>query len=481
MFKNLQLSTPHSSIYHTILLLPRLVPAFIHTNRSYFPLRDHAAEFEGFDAEEFEEEDESFHLPSNPSPNPATTSTLTHSSTPESHHGPPSTPSPPSDQLPKEPSTLDFWDEDEFEGIPSQDPDPILIPESAAASDLNVTGLPPSNPPSIRSFTVEIVCVSFLIVFIINFFIGKRQNELIALSWASTFATRDSIFEKNFSLLGTGDGKDDAPLLLKEGQDVFKFYASGRRFCQGLLATMELKSRHDLIARMVDLVFPKKDMINIEVVMNEDAMDHVVLALGRRKHVKAMQKETRDLARFGNLVSSAPAGRKWVAEDLMVVTESKEVAGDLITEAVLDQVFGEKAFEKFGKWFISLHFSDQHPASYRKILVFKFVLPDVNEMAEMTRLVTLVPYYIDLIGRYKLSSQARSKTEAARAKVAQEAYKELQNARQEVLQRRKADKKKLMEETEAKLSAEALRKKEEKGRARQLKKSGPRVKMLRSG
>lgn len=69
------------------------------------------------------------------------------------------------------------------------------------------------------------------------------------------------------------------------------------------------------------------------------------------------------------------------------------------------QAFGEKAFEKFGKWFISLHFSDQHPASYRKMLVFKFVLPDINEMAEMTRLVTFVPYYIDLIGRYKLSSQ----------------------------------------------------------------------------
>ena len=65
--------------------------------------------------------------------------------------------------------------------------------------------------------------------------------------------------------------------------------------------------------------------------------------------------------------------------------------------------------------------------------------------------------------------------------MAQEAYRELQNARQEALQRRKAEKKKLMEEAEAKLTAEALRKREEKERARQLKKSGPRVKMLRSG
>ncbi|WRX16266.1 PAT complex subunit CCDC47 - like 2 [Theobroma cacao] len=59
----------------------------------------------------------------------------------------------------------------------------------------------------------------------------------------------------------------------------------------------------------------------------------------------------------------------------------------------------------------------------------------------MIRLAALVPYYIDLIGRCKLSSQARSKTEAARVKAAQEAYKELQNARQEALQKKKAGRK----------------------------------------
>lgn len=80
---------------------------------------------------------------------------------------------------------------------------------------------------------MEIVCISFLVMFGINFFTGKRENENIALAWATKFATKDSIFEKNFSLLGVGEG-DDSPLLLKEGQNVFKFYASGRRYCQGM-------------------------------------------------------------------------------------------------------------------------------------------------------------------------------------------------------------------------------------------------------
>lgn len=173
-------------------------------------------------------------------------------------------------------------------------------------------------------------------MFAINYFTGKRENENIALAWAAKFATKDAIFEKNFSLLGVGEG-EDSPLLLKEGQNVFKFYASGRRFCSGLLATIELKSRHDLISRLYNMVVNCKDEISFEVYMNDDAMDQVVFALAKKKVAKTMQKEERDLQRFANLVSP-PSSRKWIAEELAVISESKEVAGDLITEAVLDQV-----------------------------------------------------------------------------------------------------------------------------------------------
>ncbi|XP_076940104.1 uncharacterized protein At5g49945-like [Bidens hawaiensis] len=242
---------------------------------------------------------------------------------------------------------------------------------------------------------------------------------------------------------------------------------------------MDLKSRHDLIARLYNMVVPCKDEITFEVLMNEDALDHVVFALAKRKAAKGMHKDVTDLQKFANLMTAGPSGRKWVADDLMVITESKEVAADLITETVLDQVFGEKAFQKLGKLFISMHFSDQQQGAHKKTLVFKFALPDVNNMADMTRLVALVPYYIDLIGRYKLSSQARSKTEAARSKVAQEVYKELQNERQEALQSKKAERRKAMEEAQSKLTAEALRKKEAKERARQLKKAMPKIKMSR--
>ncbi|XP_011028326.1 PREDICTED: uncharacterized protein At5g49945 [Populus euphratica] len=469
------MTRPISHLYFLPLLLLLLLSLYYHV------LAD--SHFEGFEAEEEDDvveetiDPNAFKLPDIP----LTLSESPPISTPTPD---PKEPDPKPSKLSPPPSTtnFEFWDEDEFEGLPSHQPhiESVVITESATPDATVQT--PDPKPATVskkkQSYLVEIACVSFLIMFVINYFTGKRENENLALSWAAKFATKDSIFEKNFSLLGVGEG-DDSPLLLKEGQNVFKFYASGRRYCQGLLATMELKSRHDLLSRIYNMVVPCKDEISIEVYMNDDAMDHVVFALARKKMAKAMQKELRDLQRFAGSVVQPPNGRKWVAEELAVVSESKEVAGDLITEAVLEQVFGEKSFEKHGKGFISMHVSDQLPGTHKKMLLFKFALPDAKNMADMTRLVALVPYYIDLVGRYKLSSQAHSKTEAARAKAAQEAYKELQGARQEALQKKKAERKKMLEEAEAKLSAEAIRKKEEKERARQMKKAMPKVKMTR--
>ncbi|XP_022762784.1 uncharacterized protein At5g49945 [Durio zibethinus] len=470
------------SFFHLFFLLSLLVThlCFFHV------LAD--SHFEGFDAEDddaVEEEPLDHHSirsspvtqsNSQPTPDPET------QTNPDSNPVPTSDPPSQSDLQKPSTTTFEYWDEDEFEGLPVEQPPPDLpkVTENTTPNDPDpkTTSKPQSATVSKKSFAVEIICGSFLLVFLINYFTGKRENENLALAWAAKFATKGSIFEKNFSLLGVGEG-EDSPLLLKEGQNMFKFYGSGRRYCQGLLATMELKSRHDLISRLFNLVVPCKDEITFEVYMNDEAMDQVVFAVAKKKAAKGMQKEVRDLQRFAGLVAN-PSGRKWVVDELSVISESKEVAGDLITEAVLEQVFGDKAFEKYGKGFISMHFSDQHPGTHKKMLLFKFALPDANHMADMTRLVALVPYYIDLIGRYKLSSQARSKTEAARVKAAQEAYKELQNARQEALQKKKAERKKMLEEAEAKLSAAAIRKKEAKDRARQMKAAMPRMKMTRA-
>ncbi|XP_010433782.1 PREDICTED: uncharacterized protein At5g49945-like [Camelina sativa] len=452
-----------------------------------------SSDFEGFDAEDDDVSEDSSELHHSLRPPLLTQSestVLDLEPSPESDSTPPvsSKSDPPTQSVkPSSSVSFDYWDEDEFEGLPEEEKStesPVVSDNATPSSDPQTPDLDSASetadtevPKKKQSYAVEIVCVSILIGYAINYFTGKRENENLALAWASKFGLKDTIFEKNFSLLGVGEG-EDSPLLLKEATNVFKFYASGRRYCHGLLATMELKSRHDLISRLFNSVVPCKDEISFEVYMNDESMDHIVFAMARKKAAKTMHKELRDLQRFGGMVP-VPGGRKWVSDELAVVSESKEVAGDMITDVALDQVFGDKAFERFGKYFISMHFSDQHPGKHRKMLLFKFALPDAKNMDDMVRLIALIPYYIDLVGRYKLSSQAKNKTDGARQKAAQEAYKELQNVRHEALLRKKAEKKKVLEEAEAKLSAEALRKKEAKERARQMKKSMPKVKMSR--
>lgn len=338
-----------SSLSHFLLLLSILSLFLSHLSRFHVFADSH---FEGFDADDEDDAEESLiHTvrsppltQSDPDPDPKPTPDPA-SQDPEPTQISSETPSRTSNLDPPKPSSTSFeyWDEEEFEGVPVEQPpqeEASKIPENATPSS-DPTSDPKASPKPIaattsKSYTVEILCGSFLIVFVINYFTGKRENENIALAWAAKFASKDSIFDKNFSLLGVGED-DDSPLLLKEGQNVFKFYASGRRYCQGLLATMELKSRHDLISRLYNLVVPSNDEISFEVYMNEEAMDHVVFAVAKKKLAKWMQKEARDLQRVANMVSP-PTGRKWAAEELAVVSESKEVAFDLITEVVLEQV-----------------------------------------------------------------------------------------------------------------------------------------------
>ncbi|CAM6113993.1 unnamed protein product [Calypogeia fissa] len=376
-----------------------------------------------------------------------------------------------------------IWDEDEFEGLPVEnvnENEHVVISGKEKLTPAAATRRPPPKPRGPQSYYIEAFSIAFIIAYGFVYYFGRKENEKLALSWAAHYAGKDSVMEKNFSLLGTGDGVD-SPLLMKEGQNVFKFYASGRRYCEGLLATMDLKSRHDLITRLWYLISPRKDEITIDVFMNDENMDTFVFALARKKAAKALQKDIKDLNQFASILST-PSQRKWVTDDLLVISESRELANDLLTDALLDQVFGEKSFEKYASNFVSLHFTDQNPyGSHKKILQFKFTIPPSEHIAEMSRLISVVTYFIDAVGRYKLSPQTKSKADTARAKIAHETFKENQSARQEAILRKREERRKALEDAElSKLSPEGLRKREEKERSRQLKKNMPKVKMTRA-
>lgn len=50
---------------------------------------------------------------------------------------------------------------------------------------------------------------------------------------------------------GDGEGSE---VLMKETRSNFKFYASGRRYCVGFLATLDLRRRLDLLIMIVIII-----------------------------------------------------------------------------------------------------------------------------------------------------------------------------------------------------------------------------------
>lgn len=364
---------------------------------------------------------------------------------------------------------LEYWDEDEFEGLPMEEEAEsgfVAAPVETIVGTANGKEKIPTKRSPYSPY-LEAAGVIFFVIYGVVFWFGRKENEKIALAWAAEFAGTDTILEKNFSLLGFGD-EPDAPSLVKEGQNNFKFYASGRRYCESLLATLVLKNRQDLLSRLLYLAVPAKDEITFQINMNDDAMEPVVFALAKKKTAKDMQRDVKDLQQFATVLTP-PSTRKWVADDLSVISESRELAVDLLPEVLLDQVFGDKAFKAFAPYFVSLHFSDQFPESnHKKVLQFTFNIPPLEKLSEMKRLIALVPHFIDVMGRYKMGSASKSKATAVREKLRLEEYKEATKVRQEALQKKKS-------EQQTPLSS----KKEEKERLRQLKKSMPKVKMSR--
>ncbi|PHT45472.1 hypothetical protein CQW23_14630 [Capsicum baccatum] len=89
------------------------------------------------------------------------------------------------------------------------------------------------------------------------------------------------------------------------------------------------------------MVVPCKNEIKFKVYINDDEMDPVIVDVAQKKLVKTMQKVITDHHIFV-LVVSPPSGKKWIANKLAVVDDSKEAAGDMISEIVINQIEGKE-------------------------------------------------------------------------------------------------------------------------------------------
>lgn len=74
-------------------------------------------------------------------------------------------------------------------------------------------------------------------VYVVVAFFGASANHRLAVAWAKAFAGPDGFFARQFAACGAGAaeaGREGVAVpLVKESASCYKFYASGRRFCEG--------------------------------------------------------------------------------------------------------------------------------------------------------------------------------------------------------------------------------------------------------
>ena len=84
----------------------------------------------------------------------------------------------------------------------------------------------------------EIGLILFLLLFILNMFIGKSRNYKFAKAWY--FANKEYLFN-SYSHIGViTDKKNEAIALMKETYSTYKIYASGRVNCKWMMCSLEV-------------------------------------------------------------------------------------------------------------------------------------------------------------------------------------------------------------------------------------------------
>jgi len=376
-----------------------------------------------------------------------------------------------------------FTDEEEFIGYNKEKP-------KSKPNDLKLVRVPGYLRPGWQAFHLELLTLVGIFVYAANFFTGKNKNSKLATSW---FKAHKPVLEQHFSIVGD-DGMSTEPqsgVLVKESESVYTLWCTGRQYCEGMLVELRLLKRHDLVSVISQLLRPKSEVIKVTVYMDEEDMDNFVFALLPKKQASKYQKELQDLSFFCGEKKSA---ERFGLPDYCILSEIGEVADFVLSTQICN------ILKKYENCFESLHFSDQFVGPKKdeveeegsaklrkpkKVLLFEFKIPGTgrtkaSDMGATEALVKMVLFLTDRIKAFKLSQQARLKSDKKRREVEQSFLKQSHSQRQEAAQARREEKvRQEKEKLMAEEDPEKQRRMEESIAKRDAKKRGPKVKSLK--
>ncbi|XP_048654156.1 PAT complex subunit CCDC47 [Marmota marmota marmota] len=369
------------------------------------------------------------------------------------------------------------YDDEEFEGYEDK-PDTT---SSKNKDPITIVDVPAHLQNSWESYYLEILMVTGLLAYIMNYIIGKNKNSRLAQAW---FNTHRELLESNFTLVGDdGTNKEvtSTGKLNQENEHIYNLWCSGRVCCEGMLIQLRFLKRQDLLNVLARMMRPMSDQVQIKVTMNDEDMDTYVFAVGTRKALVRLQKEMQDLSEF---CSDKPkSGAKYgLPDSLAILSEMGEV-----TEGMMDT--------KLHTTLMGYGVEEGQPLKLpdtKRTLLFTFNVPGSGntypkDMEALLPLMNMVIYSIDKAKKFRLNREGKQKADKNRARVEENFLKLTHVQRQEAAQSRREEKKRAEKERimneedpekQRRLEEAALRREQKKLEKKQMKMKQIKVKAM---
>ena len=92
-------------------------------------------------------------------------------------------------------------------------------------------------------------------------------------------------------------------VLMKESENIYSLWCSGRVCCEGMLVTLKLLKRQDLVSTISHMFRPTSDQIIVKLTLEPTEIDTFVFCLANKKVINKLQKDMVDLVRISSLTT----------------------------------------------------------------------------------------------------------------------------------------------------------------------------------
>lgn len=193
----------------------------------------------------------------------------------------------------------------------------MLFCSENTKEDLKITKIPIHLRTNWDSYYLEFIMLAALAIYFLTYISGRSKNYKIANGW---FEKSHDLLSYNFALVGDdGEKEIQNQGLIKETDNVFTLWCSGRAQVDGLLAEIQLIKRQDLFSIFMNYFKPSSDKIVrlnsdlthspnafrlqlLRVFLSPDTLDNFVFCIAQRKVAAKLSKDINDIVSGGRSV-----------------------------------------------------------------------------------------------------------------------------------------------------------------------------------